>query len=83
MRDWMWVDGDASDCSTNALDVEENNCESSSYVEPDSASDATGSYVPAITHSVIFKCIGHLKECRYQGVLELASKKIMMEKICQ
>ena len=32
--------------------------------------------VPLITHSVIFKCIGHLKESRYQEVLASAKKKM-------
>jgi len=62
MWNWIWVDGDSSDCSTNASDVEEDSYESSSDIESDSAGDVAGSFVPAITHSMIFKCVGHLKE---------------------
>ena len=32
--------------------------------------------IPAITHSVTFKCIGSTKEARYQEVLALANQKI-------
>lgn len=32
--------------------------------------------IPAITHSLTFKCIGSTKEARYQEVLALANVKI-------
>ena len=32
--------------------------------------------IPAITHSLTFKCIGSTKEARYQEVLALANLKI-------
>jgi len=40
----------------------------SSEKEPDDG-------IPAITHSVVFKCIGYNKESRYQELLALAQRK--------
>ena len=37
--------------------------------------DDNASTIPAITHSVVFKCIGNAKEMQYQEVLALANKK--------
>lgn len=42
---------------------------------PESSSDSEDE-VPAITHSVVFKCIGAHKEFHYQELLALAAKKI-------
>ena len=68
---WIWLDGDSSDDYTNTSDVEEND-------KLDGCDDddlTAGISVPAIIHSVIFKCIGILKEDFYQEVLALANKR--------
>ena len=74
MWDWSWIHEDSSDISTNVSSVEgsSESDESSADLESD---DAAASSIPAITHSVIFKCIGNLKELHYQEVLALANKK--------
>ena len=74
MWDWIWIDGeDGEDNESDEsvpqhIDVEL----SESSEQEDSDADA----VPSITHSVIFKCIGQLKEHRYQELLAIANKKI-------
>ena len=50
--------------------------QSSANLETD---DNEASSIPAIIHSVIFKCIRNLKELHYQEVLALANKKIKKE----
>ena len=42
----------------------------------DSSNEKEDDDIPAITHSVVFKCIGCTKELRYQELLALASQKI-------
>ena len=42
----------------------------------DDSSNEEDDDIPAITHSVVFKCIGCTKELRYQELLALASQKI-------
>ena len=46
----------------------------------DDSSNEEDDDIPAITHSVVFKCIGCTKELRYQELLALASQKIKKEK---
>lgn len=72
MWDWTWMDEMSSDEDSNG-----NNSAAEKYNEessPDDDDDADNS-IPSITHSVVFKCIGNLKEARYQEVLALANKK--------
>jgi len=66
---WCWVD-DGS-CSDEELDDEVLE-ESQSSEEEHSDDDS----IPSITHSVPFKCIGQLKENRYQELLAIASRKL-------
>ena len=71
MWDWIWIDDEdhLSDESVEHSDLE---LSDKSSEQEDSDIDP----VPSITHSVTFKCIGQLKEFRYQELLAIASKKI-------
>lgn len=75
MWNWAWLEemsssnDDSSVCSNNVNVTEE---------LQDTSDDDTreACAIPPITHSVVFKCIGNLKEHRYQELLALAKKKI-------
>ena len=71
MWDWIWIDDEdhLSDESVEHIDLE---LSDKSSEQEDSDIDP----VPSITHSVTFKCIGQLKEFRYQELLAIASKKL-------
>ena len=71
MWNWTWVDETSSDEESNGND----SVAERSPDESNSDDDDADSSIPSITHSVIFKCIGNLKEARYQEVLALANKK--------
>lgn len=76
MWDWSWIQQeDSSDDPTNASSEDSSNEseESSADLKSDNEDDASS--IPAITHTVVFKCIGNTKEIRYQEVLALANKK--------
>ena len=70
MWDWIWIDGEdqQSDESMEHNDLELPNKSS----EQDSGIDP----VPSIYHSLTSKCIGQLKEFRYQELLAIVSKKL-------
>jgi len=66
---WIWV-GDSSltppvNSPTSSLESPPNDC---------STSEDDG--IPAITHTIIFKCIGVTKEQKYQDTLKYAKKKL-------
>lgn len=71
MWNWTWVDEISSDEESNGND----SVAERSPDESNSDDDDADSSIPSITHSVIFNCIGNLKEARYQEVLALANKK--------
>ena len=62
-------DSDNEEEEVNAVDVALSGSDDSSNEEEEDD-------IPAITHSVVFKCIGCTKELRYQELLALASQKI-------
>ena len=65
------------DSNGNDLVAEKNPDESSPDDDDDDDEDDdddTDNSIPSITHSVVFKCTGNLKEARYQEVLALANK---------
>ena len=75
MWDWLWMHEDSSDNSTDASSVGSGESDESS-TNLDSDNDAAAEIsIPVITHSVVFKCIGNLKELQYQEVLALTNKK--------
>lgn len=70
---WEWLedidivsDGEVS----NGNDLEP------STIDTDDDEEEADHGVPAITHSVVFKCIGATKEMRYQELLALASRRM-------
>ena len=65
---WIWV-GDSS--TTPSVDGSTYSSES-----PLDDSSSKDDAIPAITHTVIFKCIGVTKEKRYQDTLKYARKKL-------
>ena len=79
MWEWEWLE-DHSDPESNHS--EDNHSEDDQ--ETDDATDNNDNddkeedndEIPAITHSVTFKCIGSTKEAHYQEVLALAKQKI-------
>ena len=77
MWDWIWLedaDEHNSECvSDESLTVETRDEECNDSAEP---SDDDDNNIPAITHSVTFKCIGCTKEMQYQEVLASANQKI-------
>ena len=77
MWDWIWLedaDEQDSECvSDESLTVETRDEECNDSAEP---SDDDDNNIPAITHSMTFKCIGCTKEMQYQEVLASANQKI-------
>ena len=78
---WKWTWLHPADCIPPCVSDSEGNA--SPLNDVDLTSDETGSdepitdgEVPAITHSVMFKCIGSHKELQYQELLSLANKKV-------
>ena len=70
--EWSWVEVDSSEET-------ESGSESEVPVEDltsDESISVTHDEIPEITHSVIFKCIGVLKEHRYQETLATAARKL-------
>ena len=66
MWEWCWVDGGNLSDEELGVDLE----------EPLPSSEEEDEVAPSITHSIPFKCIGHLKEKRYQELLAIASRKL-------
>lgn len=72
---WSWIeDHSSSDSDELSGDDGRHDAECAASVCENSSSDEDE--VPPITHSVVFKCIGSMKEFRYQELLALASKKL-------
>ena len=77
MWNWTWLDEvPSSDDRSVCLDNSEDFRDSDDAIESFDDDTTEVCAIPAITHSVIFKCIGNLKEHRYQELLALAKKKI-------
>ena len=74
---WTWIEGESSESekSSDTDDCRETDGATiATSTKPDS-SDSDDD-ISAITHSVVFKCIGCLKEYRYQEILAIVAKKI-------
>ena len=85
MWNWTWVDDESSDedsdgCTSDQVsdgyDSDSKSQDDNEGAESQDDSEELNLDEPFITHSVIFKCIGHLRELRYQEVLALAKKKM-------
>ncbi|XP_065892371.1 uncharacterized protein [Dysidea avara] len=70
MWNWTWLD-------ENSSNEDETSSKASGKIKDvnDESDDDSSNAIPAITHSVIFKCIGSTKEHVYQETLALANKK--------
>lgn len=87
MWKWSWVEcvepeSDTSDSQAQQYESLSDDSRGTSANEssPDVSSDLDEDNFPDITHSVIFKCIGALKEHRYQETLALVAKKLKDKK---
>ena len=69
---WTWLADEDVGFSKSEENSESESVVDSNGDEPD---DEVDDDIPAITHSVVFKCIGCHKESRYQEVLALAQRK--------
>jgi len=69
---WIWVDDSSA---TPSISTCSSPCNSPSPPPSDSSSE--DDLIPAITHTVIFKCIGVTKEKRYQDILKYANKRLV------
>ena len=66
---WFWVENSSATLSGT----------SSPHRSPtpnDSSSSSSSDEIPAITHTVVFKCIGVTKEKKYQDTLKYAKKRL-------
>ena len=75
MWDWEWLEDTytGSDSEASDKDESEHPVDTDDDEEEEEAEDHG---VPAITHSVVFKCIGATKELRYQELLALANRQM-------
>lgn len=78
MWNWQWLENSDSDSEQDDVnkDEPENVVVSNSEESGNEEEDEEDNDVPAITHSVVFKCIGCTKELRYQELLALANQKM-------
>ena len=72
---WIEEGLDDSDRDIDCLEESRNDVE---QTEDESTDDE---YIPHITHSMIFKCIGVLKEKWYQEILAFSSQKLYNKEI--
>ena len=72
---WIEEDLDDSDRDVDCLEASRNDVEQTEDESTDNE------YILHITHSVIFKCIGVLKEKWYQEILALSSQKLYNKEI--
>ena len=71
--DWSWVEAESNeDTDSEAGSESEVHSDEDESISDASAHDG----IPEITHSVVFKCIGVLKEHRYQEILATAAQKM-------
>ena len=81
MWNWSWLDESMSD-EENSNEESSNSFnddgeESDDHDEDTSAYDEDIDAIPAITHSVVFKCIDTLKQYEYQETLALVKRKML------
>jgi len=73
MWNWTWLDESLSDGEDSS---DENVAELSDEHNDEHDDDDTDNSIPAITHSVVFKCMGSTKEHEYEEATCLAKKKV-------
>ena len=73
--EWEWLE-DHSDPESNHSEDDQETDDFDATDNNDDDDEEDEDEIPAITHSVTFKCIGSTKEACYQEVLALAKQKI-------
>ena len=68
---WFWVE-----VSSATPSVTSSPCSSPCSSPPPDDSSSSSDEIPAITHAVVFKCIGVTKEKKYQDTLQYAKKRL-------
>ena len=79
--EWEWLE-DHSDPESNHSEDDQETDDATDNTDNDEEEEDNDE-IPAITHSVTFKCIGSTKEARYQEVLALAKQKIKRGRMCK
>ena len=75
MWNWQWMEDFDSEQDSVVSGDEPGDAAPSNSEESDNDEEAEDDNIPAITHTVVFKCIGCTKELRYQELLVLANQK--------
>ena len=74
--DWSWMEAESIE-DTDSDAGSEGDVNSDEISSEESISDASATDgIPEITHSIVFKCIGVLKEHRYQETLAAIAQKL-------
>ena len=80
MWKWTWLDECSSDGEEDVAKLSDEDAAELSDEDAAELSDEhdqdTNNAIPAITHSVIFKCMGSTKEHEYEEALALAKRKM-------
>ena len=79
MWNWEWVEDADIESDSEASSRDEPEPPAVDTEEEEEEAEDHG--VPAITHSVVFKCIGATKEMRYQELLALANRRVRNSEI--
>ena len=75
MWNWQWLEDSDSEQDGVVSGDEPGDAAPSNSEESGNNEEAEDDNIPAITHTVVFKCIGCTKELRYQELLVLANQK--------
>jgi len=75
MWTWFWVDETWNDNEESSNSFNDD-AEGTDEVDEDDEDTSSTDDIPAITHSVVFKCIGSVKKHEYQETLALVKKKM-------
>ena len=81
MWKWSWMEDEELE-SESESSVHEDSSSDDCSSDNSSSNAVSDDQIPEITHSVIFKCVGVLKEHRYQETLAAASKNLEIEGLC-
>ena len=75
---WSWTDYDIDYSSSSELCTSQSATSTRSSESDSEVISNRSAEIPAITHSVVFKCIGSTKESSYQDALFLAKSKMRL-----
>jgi len=81
---WVWVEDDDEDIeSRDCNEMSDGTSGNKEQSTDDDKEEDSDDGIPAITHCVVFKCLGYIKEHHYQEVLINASEKHIKGKTFQ